>query len=149
MDQYLQRGHGRAPRGKKVHDVRPGRRFKRVNVIGGMQGGKHMATMQYEHTTTSEFFEGWFRHELLPRTPKGYTIVMDNARFHRKAQLLELARESKVRLLFLPPYSPDLNPIEHGWANMKKWLRDNTDYWGCLLLAINEYFWWKDYCIHY
>jgi putative transposase len=114
-----------------------------------MLGGKHMATRQYEHTTTSEFFEDWFKNELLPRVPKGYTIIMDNARFHRKSQLYLLAVEARVKLLFLPPYSPDFNPIEHGWANLKRWLRDNMAYWGCPVLAINEYFWWNEYSFYY
>ena len=64
---------------------------------------------------------------------------MDNAPFHRKARLRKLAR-GKVRLLFLPPYSPDYNPIEKSWANMKCFLRDNMKYYQSVDSAIYSYF---------
>ena len=50
--------------------------------------------------------------------------MLDNARFHRKRILEKIIRETGHRLLFLPPYSPDLNPIEKIWASMKKKLKD-------------------------
>jgi transposase len=64
---------------------------------------------------------------------------MDNASFHRKAELRRLAR-GKVRLLFLPPYSPDYNPIEKTRANMKRYLRDNMQDFSSVDSAIYDYF---------
>ena len=146
MNQHLQREKGRAARGKKVHDIRPGRKLtKRINVIGGMCGGRLIASKQYEHTTTSAFFEQWFADELLLQVPKGHTIIMDNASFHRKSTLFMMATAAGVRLLFLPPYSPDLNPIEHAWANMKRWLRHHMANFGEPSWAIHEYLWWNEY----
>ena len=52
--------------------------------------------------------------------PKGYTAIMDNAKFHPKKRLYKLAR-GKVRLLFLPPYSPEYNPIENSWVNIQNY----------------------------
>ena len=75
----------------------------------------------------SEFFEEWFREILLrdiEKLGKRVLIVMDNARFHRKNILEKIIKETEHCLLFLPPYSPDLNPIEKLWANMKKKLKD-------------------------
>ena len=75
----------------------------------------------------SEFFEEWFREILLrdiEKLEKRVLIVMDNARFHRKNILENITKETEHCLLFLPPYSPDLNPIEKLWANMKKKLKD-------------------------
>jgi transposase len=141
----LQRKHGRALRGHKVFDVRPGRRIKGVNIIGGMCGGKHMATQIYEHATDSAFFEQWFEGALLPVVPKGYTVIMDNASFHRKPVLSLMAAKVGVRLLFLPPYSPDYNRIEHAWATMKQWLRSNMDNSICAYFAVHEYFWWQEF----
>ena len=66
--------------------------------------------------------------------------IMDNARFHRKAKLRGLAEKAGVGLIFLPPYSPDLNPIEKSWANMKRWLRDNLSSFHSVEPAIYEYF---------
>jgi len=138
----LQREKGRALRGKKVECTKRGRRFKRVNVIGGMCGGKYMALEYYSHTTTSEFFESWFSGRLLPVVPKGYTIIMDNASFHRRKQLFDLATKAEVGLLFLPAYSPDFNSIEHSWANMKRWLADNLTNFSSLEWALDEYLNW-------
>ena len=101
--------------------------------------GKHCAVECYRHTTNSEFFERWFADRLLAEIPKGHTVIMDNARFHRKAELRKLAR-GKARLLFLPPYSPDYNPIEKTWANMKCYLRDNVQDFSSVDSAIYNYF---------
>jgi transposase len=78
---------------------------------------------------------------LLEEIPKkkGFTVIMDNAGFHRKEELRKLAR-GKVRLLFLPPYSPDYNPIEKTWANMKRFLRNNLKYFHSVESGINNYF---------
>ena len=75
----------------------------------------------------SEFFEEWFREIFLKdieKLRKNALIVMDNARFHRKVILEKIIRGTGHRLLFLPPYSPDLNPIEKVWASMKTKLKD-------------------------
>jgi hypothetical protein len=60
---------------------------------------------------------------LLEEIPPGCTVIMDNASFHRQKQLRKMA-SGRVRLLFLPPFSPDYNPIEKTWANMKHDLRN-------------------------
>ncbi|MDR0474610.1 MAG: transposase, partial [Treponema sp.] len=71
------------------------------------------------------FFENRFADCLLKETPKGYTVITGNAWFHCKKRLRKPAW-GKARLLFLPPYSSDYNPIEKSWANMKRFLRDNV-----------------------
>ena len=64
---------------------------------------------------------------------------MDNANFHRKKKLGEIAERYSVNLLFLPTYSPDFNPIEKFWANMKKWLRKNIENFTTIGVAIHAY----------
>ena len=136
----LQREYGRALRGNKVEDVKRGRKFQRVNVIGAFCNGKHLAVECYNHTTDSEFFEQWFDKRLLKVIPGGYTVIMDNASFHRKSKLYGLAKKAEVGLLFLPPYSPDFNPVEKSWANMKRWLRNKMSFYHSIDSAVYDYF---------
>ena len=137
----LHREKGRAPRGERVHDVIPGRKYERVNVIGALCDGEYHGIMCYKHTTTGEFFEKWFAGVLLEAIPHGmnYTVILDNASFHCKKRLQKLAR-GKVRLLFLPPYSPDYNSIEKSWANMKRFLRGSIKKFRSVKDAIYGYF---------
>ena len=76
--------------------------------------------MTYEETMTSDFFEAWFQKFLLPTLNKPSVIIMDNARFHRMGKLELLCEEFGHKLLPLPPYSPEYNPIEQAWAILKK-----------------------------
>jgi hypothetical protein len=135
----LQREYARALRGEPVEGITRGMSFERVNVIGALWGGGHFAVECYKHTADSGFFERWFADCLLAVIPQGYTIIMDNASFHRKAKLRRLAR-GKARLLFLPPYSPDYNPIEKTWANMKRFLRSTMQDFLSVDSAIYDYF---------
>jgi transposase len=135
----LQREYGRALRGEQIEDVKQGRHFERVNVIGALCNGRHYGIECSRQTTNSGFFEDWFVNVLLAVIPKGFTAIMDNAKFHRKAVLRKLAR-GKIRLLFLPSYSPDYNPIEKSWANMKRHLRDNLQNFKSVIDGIYNYF---------
>jgi transposase len=112
-----------------------------VNVIGAVCQENYCAIKCYKQTTDSAFFETWFEDCLLKAIPvgKGFTIIMDNASFHRKKVLRKLAR-GKVRLLFLPPYSPDYNKIEKTWANMKRYLRSNLKNFNSIVSGIYHYF---------
>jgi hypothetical protein len=91
-------------------------------------------------TTDHCVFESWFEKSLLAVLPEGSTIVMDNASFHRKKALGELAQEASCSVLFLPAYSPDYNPIEKTWANMKKFLRGYAFQFDSLQNDISHYF---------
>jgi transposase len=140
VNRQYQREYGRAKMGVRVHGVKHGKRYKRTNIIGGLWGGKHIAVQCYEHSTTAAFFEDWFEFELLALIPKNTLVIMDNASFHRKKYLYKIASRYGIYLLFLPPYSPDLNPIENSWANFKRWLRDNLSRFPCLDFAAAAYF---------
>jgi transposase len=135
----LQREYARAPCGEKIEDVRRGTRFERTNIIGALCAGKHFSIKCYKQTTDGEFFETWFKDCLLKEIPCGYTVIMDNASFHRKSKLKKISR-GKTRLIFLPPYSPDYNPIEKSWTNMKRYLRSNLHDFTSVDSAIYNYF---------
>lgn len=116
IDTYLHREHGWSLRGKPLMGTVSGRKFKRTGIVAAQMGKSIIAPLQYDGTMDSALFEVWFATRLLPNLPGNTLVVMDNASFHRKSKLLPLAQQAGIRLVFLPPYSPDLNPIEHFWA---------------------------------
>jgi hypothetical protein len=124
IDQYLYREYARAPRGEKVVAKISGKKFKRTNIVAGICQGKWVAPMEYSGTTDSVVFEFWFENCLLKDVRPGSVIVLDNATFHKKSVLPDLAKRYNCEVLFLPPYSPDLNPIEKKWAWIKQILRN-------------------------
>ena len=123
IDCYFYREYGYGPKGQLIHGRIKGRKYMRSSIVAAQMEGEIIAPCQYTGTMTHELFEEWFQDHLLPALPKGTVIVMDNASFHRKEQLYCLAQKSECYLIFLPPYSPELNPIEHFWAWLKRTLR--------------------------
>ena len=122
---HYDREYGYAPKGEKVFGAVPGTRFQRTNLVAAQIGGRTIAPMYYERSTDSAVFEVWFEGRLMPELSPGDVVIMDNAQFHRKGALRKIASRHGVLVLFLPPYSPDYNPIEKLWANMKRWLKKN------------------------
>ena len=125
IDQCLFREYARSPRGQKVIGKISGKKFKRTNIVAGICSGRWIAPLQYDGSTDSDLFEFWFEHCLLNQVGRRKYIVMDNASFHRKTRLIELAESKKCKIIFLPSYSPDLSPIENKWAWLKQKLRDS------------------------
>lgn len=123
IDTCLYREHGWSQRGKPVMGIMSGRKFKRTSIVAAQVGKSIVAPLQYDGTMDSILFETWFASCLLPKLPTGTVIVMDNASFHRKNKLSLLAQGAGCQLVFLPPYSPELNPIENFWAWLKRHLR--------------------------
>ena len=93
--------------------------------MAGKCGDKIISPLVYEKTMTSDFFETWFKDVFLNEVEANKAIVMDNASFHRKNKLYELCKNANknLKLIFLPPYSPELNPIEKYWSKLKKNLK--------------------------
>jgi transposase len=110
-------------------------------VTRGKEGTKKFAPECYSGSMNGERFEKWFEYKLAGGVPAGSTVIMGRASFHRKKQLGELCAKAKANLLFLPAYSPDFNPIEKDWANMKRALRDTAPL--CDLLQTAVYNHWR------
>jgi transposase len=100
-----------------------GRRGKRISILGALLDKKFLAPFIFEGGCNKDIFNAWLEHVLLPTIPSGTTIVMDNASFHKSAKTRELIEQANCRLLFLPTYSPDFNPIENWWHKIKSILR--------------------------
>ena len=139
---YIYREYARAFRGKKIYDKIPGKKYKRTNIVAGKCGDKIIAPLVYDKIMDSEFFEEWFKVMFLSEVECNKVIVMDNASFHRKSRLYKLCKDANknLKLIFLPPYSPELNPIEKFWAKLKKNLKKIDKNNMCLVEYIYKLF---------
>jgi len=139
FDEYYSRKYGYSKRGQRIIGKVFGRRIFRTNLVAGLANGKIVAAELYRESISCLLFENWFKNKLLPQVKKKSIIVLDNATFHRKKVLKALAKKRKCHVLFLPPYSPDLNPIEKKWSNTKEFLRNNIKNFDTLQDAILHY----------
>ena len=89
----------------RVHFIDYYPKFERTSIVAAQMGSRIIAPLQYKGMMHSQFFEEWFE---IRELAKGTVIVMDNASFHCKKRLYELAKQYNVRIIFLPPYSPEL-----------------------------------------
>lgn len=123
IDTYICRESARAPRGKKAYGKISGKKYKRTNIVAAKCCDKIIAPLQYSGATDHKLFEWWFITMLIPVLALGSVIILDNASFHRKSVLRAVAEAAGFCVVFLPPYSPDYNPIENFWASFKRRLR--------------------------
>ena len=102
-----------------------------TNAIGAIHNNKLFGVGLYDCSVNSDLFHSWVEQLLLPHLPKNSVIVMDNATFHKRKDTTELIEGEGHTILWLPPYSPDLNPIEQMWAwvkqKRKEWRLDCVD----------------------
>ena len=107
-------------RGSRVFGYVDGQRRPRTSLVGGYLNHRLIAPLLFEGTCNTEVFNAWLKQQLLPSLPTGSLLVLDNAAFHKAASTQAMVQSAGHRLLFLPPYSPHLNPIEKCWANLKR-----------------------------
>lgn len=108
---------------KRVVDHTPLNTPKSTTVLSSIRLSGEKAFTTYTGGTTGERFVSYLREVLIPTLRPGDIVVMDNMRSHHVRAVGELLRQNGIRPLYLPPYSPDLNPIEMMWAKMKAILR--------------------------
>ena len=97
-----------------------------------MVGASLLTASLFQCNINSDVFHAWIEQDLLPKLPKDAVIVMDNATFHKRQDTQEMIEKKGFILEYLPPYSPDLNPIEQKWAQEKAIRRRNN----CLILEL-------------
>jgi transposase len=141
FDEYFHRRYGYSLRGIIIHTQSSGRRYERQSITALLNHNNQIVEQViYENTANTEVMIAYFKL-VLPKLKKKSVIIMDNATFHKSQKLKELFEKHNHKILFLPPYSPELNPIENMWGTIKqnlrgyydysKDLRENLSYWVC------------------
>ena len=108
--------------------------------MAGLANKKLVTPICYQGTMDSVLFNFWLSNFLLPEIGCGKTIIMDNAAFHKSPQTAEIITNAGCDLIFLPPYSPDFNPIEKYWAHLKNKIKNTIINFGSLAQAIDHAF---------
>ena len=119
----MTRGYARASGGRRVHEATPAGHWKILTILSALSLGGLLATMTIEQATDGDIFLAYLEQVLGPKLRPGDVVVMDNLSAHKVAGVEQLIQAAGAELLYLPPYSPDLNPIEKAWAKLKQLLR--------------------------
>jgi transposase len=119
----MTRLYGRALPGERVIGTVPQNYGPNMTLLGavGVQGLQ--AVMTVEGATDAEVFRAYVKHVLGPNLAPGDIVVLDNLAAHKTRGIQQMLARRRVRLLYLPPYSPDLSPIEPCWSKVKTALR--------------------------
>ena len=115
--------YGYAPKSKRLRLSVPRNRGKNTTLLSSMTLSGMGPSMVLEGSTIAEVFEAYVEHFLAPKLKPGKVVVMDNLSAHKPKRVMELIEGRGCRLLYLPSYSPDYNPIEDGSSKIKNLLR--------------------------
>jgi transposase len=137
----MTRGYGRGLSSDRVIDFAPFNKGTRVTMIGAISAGEVKAAMYGDWHLDGDIFTSFVKECLVPVLRPGQMVFMDNLRTHKVAGIKELIEATGARLIYLPPYSPDLNPIELCWSKLKSYIRkQEARSFGALGRAIKEAF---------
>lgn len=114
---------GRRVGGERRHDAVPAGRWRTLTLLGAVSVSGWVATMTIEAPTDGDVFLAFLEQVLCPQLRPSHCVVMDNLAAHKVDGVRQLIEATGARLLYLPPYSPDFNPIEKCWAQVKQHLR--------------------------
>jgi len=143
FDLNMKKEYGWKKKGQRLYDNKSGnRKNKRITVISAYsnQTKKLIAPIYFEGNTDSSIFNQWVEDFLILELKPNQTVILDNAAFHKSQKTRELIESVNCKLLYLPPYSPDFNPIEQKWSHVKnqvKKIRNKfEDFTKCLDVAL-------------
>ena len=140
IDSYVSNSYGWSLRGSPVYGEVSGKRYARESFIAGLCGKKLLAPMCYKGTCNTQLFNTWVEKCLVPELKPGQVVVLDNASFHKSENTKKLIENAGCKIIFLPPYSPDLNPIETFWANLKDKIKKIVQEFKSLQNAVDHAF---------
>jgi transposase len=119
----MTRLRARCAGGGRIHEATPGGHWKIMTILGAMSLRGMVAAMTIEEATDADIFLAFVQQVLCPALKAGDVVVMDNLSSHKVAAVRTSIEKAGAELLYLPPYSPDMNPIEKAWAKLKELLR--------------------------
>jgi transposase len=119
----MARLRGRAPRGQRLRVPIPHGHWKTTTFVAGLRQDGIVAPFVLDGPINRDAFEAYVAQVLVPELQPGDTVIMDNLSSHKGPRVRELIEAAGARLLYLPPYSPDFNPIENAFAKLKALLR--------------------------
>lgn len=119
----MTRQYGRAPEGERLFDAVPGGHWNTTTMISAIRLKGVATAMVTEGATNTLVFQGFVDHFLVPILHPGDIVVMDNLSSHKATSVMEAIEAVGAEVWYLPPYSPDFNPIEQMWSKVKHYLR--------------------------
>ena len=119
----MTRLYGRAPVGRRLLARQPHGHYQTSTLIAGVRLRGPCAPWVFEGARDGEMFLAWVRQGLVPTLPPQDVVILDNLATHKVSGVREAIEAVGARLLYLPPYSPDFNPIENLWSKIKQILR--------------------------
>lgn len=119
----MRREYAWSTRGKRVAGTRPGRSWKTISLLGAIRLGRKPRLMTHRGSIDGRTFLHFVRKYLVPWLHPGDVVVMDNLNSHKMRAVRQAIENARATPVYLPTYSPELNPIELWWADMKRALR--------------------------
>jgi len=119
----MTRLYARSATGGRISETTPGGRWKIMTILGAMSLKGIVASMTIEEATDGDIFLAFVEKILCPALKPGDVVVMDNLSSHKIKGVRQQIEKAGGEVLYLPPYSPDLNPIEKAWSKLKQLLR--------------------------
>jgi transposase len=119
----LARKAGRCQRGRRLRAAVPHGHYKTVTLVAGLSLCGLVGSKVFDRPINAALFEEWVETNLVPTLSKGDIVVMDNLPAHKGPRVEKLIKAAGAELRYLPPYSPDMNPIEKAFSKLKAYLR--------------------------
>ena len=119
----MARMRGRCRRGRRLRAAVPHGHYKTVTLVAGLRLCGLVAQKAFDRPINAASFEEWVEKCLVPTLSKGDIVVMDNLSSHKGPRVEQLIKAAGAELRYLPPYSPDMNPIEKAYSKLKAFLR--------------------------
>lgn len=119
----MNRSHAYVFKGEEYIERTPMNRGENLTMMGAIRATGWVAMNTIFKSTNGDRFVDWMQKKVMPKLKEGDVVILDNLSAHKDPRLSVLAEQFKVTIVYLPPYSPDFNPIEYTWAMVKRYIK--------------------------